>query len=151
MEPLSEGRSSSGLSFQAPLTSEVASGVDLLERVVREACSTNDEWPARVAAGVRAAVEFVVDHPAPARALALDLDQRHHPVIERFSQMLAAETPPEERPKSSTERALVGGIASVIAGHIRSGSNEQLEERVPDLIHFALLPYLGFNAAKRWI
>jgi hypothetical protein len=135
---------------------EFASSVDRLEGVVRQACAGEDEWPARVAAGIRATVDFVVDHPQTARTLTLDLrveglERKYIPVIERFSKLLAAETPRSERPKTSTEEALVGGIASVIASHVRSGSLEQLEQQAPDLIYFALLPCLGYDEAKRWV
>jgi len=100
--------------------SDFASEVDHLEGTVRDACAPHDDWPARVAAGVQAAVGFFVEHPQTARTLVNDLpadglDPKYISLVERFAQMLSAQTPPPTGPAKSTERALVGGIASVIA------------------------------------
>jgi len=127
-----------------------------LEGVVRQACATEDEWPARVAAGIQATVDFVTEHPKSAQALAVDLrvdglDVKYLPVIEKFSRMLATETPQPESPTPSIEKALVGGIASVISTHVRTERFKQLQEQAPDLIYFVLLPYLGYEDAKQWV
>ena len=34
--------------------------------------------------------------------------------------------------------------------HLRSGSLDRLREIAPELVHLMLLPYLGFDEAKRW-
>jgi hypothetical protein len=135
---------------------DFASSVDRLEGAVRRACVEQDDWPARVAAGIRATVEFVVGDPASARTLTLDLkveepDPRQRPVIERFSRMLAAGTPPRPGVSPPVEKAVVGGIAAVIANHVRSERTDELAGHSQELIYFALMPYMGYEDAKRWV
>lgn len=120
---------------------------------MRQACEPHDEWPARVAAGVRAAVDFFVDHPRLAQALVEVPDgesgRDHVAIVRRFSGLLG-EGAPADVPAASTRRAVVEGISSVISTHVRAGRLHQLPDRAPELVYLALLPYLGFEEANRW-
>jgi hypothetical protein len=58
-----------------------------------------------------------------------------------------------ERPKpaslpSSTEDSIIGGLLSLASRAILVGS-PRLPELLPDLVEFALAPYLGSGRAKR--
>ena len=49
----------------------------------------------------------------------------------------------------TTEEALVGGMVSLISRRIIAGQTAELEQLLPDLVEFALTPYLGSaDAAK---
>jgi hypothetical protein len=135
--------------------SDNSSGVEQLDKVVRDACARQQEWPARVTAGICAAIEFVVDYPETARRLTIeyrisDFDRGYVPMVEQFSKLLAADAPPDQRLTASTEQALVGGIVTVVADHLRSGRLERLGQLAPELVYLTLLPYVGFDEAKRW-
>lgn len=134
---------------------DFSSGLERLENVIGEACSRQEEWPARVAAGIRAALDFAVTEPDAARTLAIevratDFEGDYLSMIEQLSQRLAAEAPPEQDLSVSTDQALVGGIATVVADHLRAGREAELIRVAPELVYLTLLPYVGFDEAKRW-
>lgn len=133
----------------------VSSSIERLEEVVRAACARQEEWPARVAAGICAALDFAATNPERARALAIDsrvtdFDLGYLPMVEQLSELLGAEAPSDRGAVASTEQALVGGIVTVVADHLRSGRANRLPELAPELVYLTLLPYLGFEEAKRW-
>lgn len=128
-----------------------------LEAAILEACDQSAEWPAKRAAGIYAAIEFATANPVATRTLILgdrsgDTDSsRYLRMIDRFSELLGEGDPRDERRlPASTNQALVGGMVTVVADHVRSGRMDRLGEIAPDLVCFTLLPYLGFDEAKRW-
>jgi hypothetical protein len=44
---------------------------------------------------------------------------------------------------------IIGGIFWIVYQRIIMGQTEQIEELRPELVEFALTPYLGADAAKR--
>jgi len=130
------------------------SGLERLEKVIGGACSRQEEWPARVVAGICAALDFVATEPDVARTLTIDLratdfDGDYLSMIGQLGQRLAAEAP-EQHPTASTDQALVGGIATVVADHLRAGREAELGRLAPELVYLTLLPYVGFDEARRW-
>jgi hypothetical protein len=71
-------------------------------------------------------------------------------MIEHFAELLRAEAPPDRRRPTTTEQALVGGIATTIADRLRFETPDALVATVPELVEFVLLPYLGPAEARRW-
>ncbi len=118
-----------------------------LQLEVRAACRSPQEWPQKVAAGVHAALCFLVREPASARVLLLDaLTERPHGfrryvrLIEHFADLLgtgARHLPP------STRQALVAAIAVIAAAHLRAGKLAELLAAGPELVELILLPDLG--------
>ena len=51
----------------------------------------------------------------------------------------------------ATDEAVVGGIASLLGRRTIAGEVADLGELLPDLLEFALTPYLGTEAARRII
>lgn len=125
-----------------------------LQAVIAKACRRNDEWPARVAAGIYAALDFAAHNPKAARTLTADSagsdsagrDHRH--MVEHFSTMLMTGAP--SRISASTNEALISNIASTVSGNLRSGRLDRLGELAPEFTFVILLPYLGFDEARRW-
>jgi hypothetical protein len=128
-----------------------------LEEVVLGACSGELEWPARIAAGIYAGVDFAIAHPEVLESFASDLEgeaeriARYEQLIRRFTGFLQAQAPLEQRLPGSTDVALVGGIVGVVGDHLRLGRLDRLAELRPDLVLLVLLPYLGFAEAKNWV
>ena len=54
----------------------------------------------------------------------------------------------EELPET-LEETIIGGIFWIIYQRIIMGQTEQIQELLPELVEFALTPYLGAEAAKR--
>ena len=127
-----------------------------LEEAVLSACAREDEWPASVAAGICAGVDYAIAHPEVAEILALDAPsgsatlRRYESVIGRLAGFLRAEAPTDNRLPGSTDEALVAGMVGLVGDHLRIGRQDRLEELRPELVLLTLLPYLGFNEAKSW-
>lgn len=130
--------------------------LDDLETAVLEACSAEVEWPARVAAGVCAGVDFAIANPGIARDLAIDPASdvgylsRYERVVGRLAGFIRVVAPSEARLPASTDEALIAGIVGVVGDHLRVGRLDRLAELRPELVLLALLPYLGFAEARRW-
>jgi hypothetical protein len=127
-----------------------------LESAVLVACTGRREWPAGIAAGIYAGVDFAIAHPE----LVEGLDEAGGPgaasssaydlVITRLTQFLREKAPAEERLPGSTDEALVAGVVGLVGDHLRIGKVERLAQLRPDLVLLTLLPYLGFAEARRW-
>jgi hypothetical protein len=127
-----------------------------LDAKVSGACKGQREWPAKVAASIYAALDFAVAEPAAARELTIDLrstqssDHRDLRLAGHFSELLTKVVPADKRAVAAGDEAVVGSIVTVIADHLRRDRLDRLTASGPDLIHLTLLPYLGFDDAKRW-
>ena len=127
-----------------------------LEASVAAACEPREEWPAQVGAGIYAGVDFAIGHPAVVDALlVLETEKRasesgYTAVIERLARLISRDAPQGSRLPGTTDEALVAGIVGLVGDHLRVGRLEALEALRPDLVLLALLPYLGFDAARAW-
>lgn len=126
-----------------------------LESSVREACDQSVEWPAKVAAGVYAALEFASTDEAAFRRLLLGQVSARHggqaryaEIINRFARLLGAEAP--ERLPVSDGKPVIRSLAAMIAEPLRSGRPQRLTEIGPELVQLVLQPYLSFAEAKSW-
>lgn len=134
-----------------------------LERLLLEvaaACDLDRPWPDNVRAALEAALAYVADANAMARgftveatAASLAASERQFAALGDFAELLregrrfypqAAEMPPE------TERALVGGVASIVSGRLLSEEPRALIALEPQLAEFLLVPYLGRAEANRF-
>jgi hypothetical protein len=130
-----------------------------LQVAILDACRSERSWSAKVASGVWAGLEFATDDPVAADlltngALAEGADgiARH----ERLVAYLAAGFLPgrEERPDGRhlpgvTERAMAGGLVTMVAMRLDQGREEELPALASEAIQFVLTPYLGVDEARR--
>jgi pimeloyl-ACP methyl ester carboxylesterase len=127
-----------------------------LEAAVLDACSGEEGWPAGVAAGICAGVDYAIAHPEVVETLATDDSpgaetlRRYELVIGRLAGILQAKAPIEARLPVSTDEALVAGLVGLVGDHLRIGRYERLAELRADLVLLTLLPYLGFEDAREW-
>jgi hypothetical protein len=127
-----------------------------LEAAVLDACETEQEWPAQVAAGVCAGIDHAIENPEVAELLAYEGGpkpkslRRHERVIGRFAGLLRGRAPASERLPGSTDEALMAGMVGLVGDYLRIGRRERLEELRPELVLLTLLPYMGFSEAQRW-
>ncbi|HEX7279099.1 MAG TPA: hypothetical protein VF255_05675 [Solirubrobacterales bacterium] len=121
-----------------------------------DACSQEEEWPAQVAAGICAGVDYAIAHPEVVQTLASDDSPgagallRYERVIGRLAGFLQARAPIGSRLPVPTDEALVAGLVGLVGDHLRIGRYERLAELRPDLVLLTLLPYLGFEEAREW-
>lgn len=132
---------------------DFAGSLEQLHCAVSGGWGSEDEWAARFAASIRAALAFAVANPAAARALTVSsrgaVPSRYDDLIAELSTRLCEVTPVGRRPTASTEQAVVKSIASVVGEHVRAGRVDRLDDVAGDLVYMALLPYVGFDEARR--
>ena len=126
---------------------------------VAEAFDTGEDWPGAVRAGIAAMLAFLAAEPNLARLCMVEALVAGPVVVDRYDAAARSLVPyleagregrsPEvlERLAPTTEEALVGGMVSLISRRILAGRTAELEELLPDLVEFALTPYLGGDAA----
>jgi len=141
----------------APGPGDPACALSGLRRAVLHDCRRNPEWPAKVAAGICAALEFAATDLLLARLLTIDAvadrpggDDLYRRMVTEFAELLRAEAPTDKRLPVTTDEAVVDSIARLIGVHLRAGRQDELVKIGPDLAQLALLPYLGFDEARRW-
>jgi|SRR5881394_50469 len=130
-----------------------------LQILIEEACAASEDWPAGVAAAIRASFGFAAADPAAAGALTSealaagpDGFARHRRLIAYLAEGLAPgrdlRVEGSELP-SVTEQALAAGLASLVAERLDRDRIAELPGLAPEAIQFALTPYVGVEEAKR--
>jgi AcrR family transcriptional regulator len=132
---------------------------EMLGARLAEAWVGADEWPARVRAALGSALGFFAASPELARLLLTEpfvagptISRRYQEEIERLSPYLAegrALSPEGASFPVTTERGLIGSIASQVGRKVSAGEADQLPKLLPDLTQFALTPYMGAAEARR--
>lgn len=132
--------------------------VEALRRVV-DAATQVDSWQARVDAGLAAFLGYVAGEPALARTCIVEALSAGPESVARYEESLQAFIPlfrigrkvsphGDELP-ATLEETIIGGIFWIVYQRIILGQTEQIEELLPELVEFALTPYIGAEAAKR--
>jgi hypothetical protein len=123
-----------------------------LEAAVLAACATELEWPAQIAAGLYAGVDFAIARPQVVDAVSLGSDaiREYESMIGRFAGFIRAKAPIERRLPGTPDETLIAGIVGMVGDHVRLGRIDRLTELRADLVLLTLLPYLGFSEAQEW-
>jgi AcrR family transcriptional regulator len=129
-----------------------------LRRVV-DAATEVEGWEARLAAGLGAFLEYVASEPALARTCIVEALSAGEAAQERYEQSLQAflpllrigreDSPHGDELPDTLEETIVGGIFWVIYQRIVLGETDKIEALLPDLVDFALTPYIGAESAQR--
>jgi hypothetical protein len=130
-----------------------------LQVAILDACGCEPDWPAKVAAGVRAGFEFAVADPGAAQALTIEPLASGADGIDRYERLVrylggALFPGRQERPEGgglpeTTERAIAGGLLTLVAQRVDQGNSKELSAVVPEAVQFALTPYLGAEEARQ--
>lgn len=140
----------------------VAAQDEFLNRLrleIAAACELDRPWADNVRAALEAGLLYLAEASALARvftveatAASLAASERQFATLDGLAEMLsegrrffprAAAMPP------ATERALVGGIASIVSDRLLSEEPRTLVDLEPQLAEFILLPYVGRSEASR--
>lgn len=132
-----------------------------LNRRVGEAFEQEEEWPQAVRAGIAAMLEFLTAEPHLARLSMVEALVAGPVVVEHYDAAIQNLVPYFKAGREgrsakvlaglspTTEEALVGGIVSLISRRIFADRTAELECLLPDLVEFALTPYLGSAEAAK--
>jgi AcrR family transcriptional regulator len=138
----------------------------VIERIrdqVLEACARHDEgdWSPRVRDAIASLVTLLAAEPAMAGLALVDGLRAGQGVYDRYQAALQSFVPylrngapaaPGGGPvPEATDEAVVGGIASLLGRRVLAGESARLGELIPDVVEFALTPYLGAAEARRII
>ena len=132
---------------------------DSLASHLAEAYGSESEWPLQVRASLAALLEFFAASPELARLCLTEpfvagpaVSRRYQEAIARLAPYLregrALRAGPEPFPET-TERGLLGSIGTQIGRKVSAAETEDLPGLLPDLVQFALTPYLGAAEARR--
>jgi AcrR family transcriptional regulator len=135
-----------------------ALGTIIAERLAA-AWASEEEWPLRVRAALAASLDLFSESPELAALMLSEpfvagaaISRRYQEDLGRLAVYLG-----EGRSRSeqgdvlppTTERGLLGSIASQIARKVSAGEATDLTAMLPDLTQFALTPYLGAASARK--
>lgn len=120
-----------------------------------------EEWPYRVRNGIASLLELLSREPALASIALVEglragrgVYDRYQAAVESFVPYLregAPRAPDGDPVPAATDEAVVGGIASLLGRRVLAGEAEQIDKLAPDVLEFALTPYLGATEARRII
>ncbi len=127
-----------------------------LERAIDGSCVDGRPWPAAVAAAIRAALEFADADPVAARVVTVHAAHRRHggeadfaALVERMAARLGEGAPVIANPER-TARNVVARVARQALLQLEDPSAAPPSTISPELIVFALTPYVGLAEAQRW-
>lgn len=130
-----------------------------LEQLIAAAAAAEEDWPHQVIAGLRAALEFFAAEPDLARLFLLESVSATPAIALRFREAVLACVPAMAAGRAEladpdsllpeTEDAIIGGIVALATRSIVAGETASLPELLPDLVDFALSPYLGAERAAQ--
>lgn len=126
-----------------------------LEQVV-SAAGSFEEWPLRVRAGLAAFLDYVAEEPALARTCMVEALSAGPAAVRHYEEsqqgfvslfQLGRDVSPHDLPET-LEEALIGGVFWILYQRLTSSRPEEIPELLPELVEFALRPYLGAEAAS---
>jgi AcrR family transcriptional regulator len=131
--------------------------VGRLECTVLERIARPLPWPERIRVGLQTLLYALAGHPDGARVAMVESLSAGEPAVERLRCALAsfvpileeglAQAPNTKHLPPLTSEAVVGGIAAIVHRRVLEGHTAELPALLPDLLYFALMPYLGHHRA----
>jgi len=148
--------------FESKEQALIAAQDAFLERLwldALHACDEREDWPLKVRAGLAAILASLVEASALARVFAVEActaslaaAERQFATLDQFAALLREgrrSYPAAESLPDATERALVGGIASIVSGHLLMEDPQAIPSLETELVELVLIPYLGEAGARR--
>ena len=137
--------------------------VERVRKVVHEACASHGktEWSLRVRDALVAVLKLLAKDPALASVVLVEGLRAGRGAYDRYQLALesfvpdfrngAPRAPGQQRVPQAMDEAVVGGIASLLGRRVLAGEAERIDELLPEVLEFALTPYLGATEARRII
>lgn len=128
-----------------------------LERVV-DATEEIEDWPRQVSAGLSAFLGYVIEEPALARTCMVEAllagpaavryyEESQQAFISLFQ--LGRDVSPHGADLPGTlEEAIIGGVFWIVYQRLAVAEAQAIAELLPELVEFALTPYLGAERAR---
>ena len=133
--------------------------VEVLVRRVVRAYESEQDWPARAAAGLAVLLETLAEEPALARLSLVDVGNAGPAAQRRYRAALQRLTPLFDEGRdfapggrnlpANTSRMAIGGVTGLLSDELVADRGEQLPELLSDVLFATLVPYIGPDAAAR--
>lgn len=150
--------------FYAYFSSKQECYLDTCDRIVEYVRGATDaaaaaaaDWPGRVAAKLRTALELFAANPDLARFALIAPRRAGGAVAARYGAMMGQAVdylcegmppPPATRaPSEAVAASLVGGMVALVVRELDAGRGGELPRLLPELLELFLTPYLGRTAA----
>ncbi len=134
------------------------SAARLRSKVDAAAAGGGEVWRDRLRCSLEALIEFTIAEPQTARTLIVearaasaDAVLRRVQLLEHFAACLDAavrDLLPPGSYTAVTAAGVVGGVEALLYARLCKGDLESLEQLLPSLMYFAVLPYEGHEAAN---
>jgi len=128
-----------------------------LEQVVA-AAGALESWPQRVQAGLGAFLDYVVENPALARTCMVEALSAGPAAVRYYEESqqafvslfrLGRDVSPHGPDLPETlEEAIIGGVFWILYQRLTLSQAETIADLLPELVEFALTPYLGAEVAR---
>lgn len=133
-----------------------------LEGQLLESVHRAGSWPERIQLGLQALLTALAEHPDGARVMLVEYLSAGEASVARLHYALARLMPILDEGRAhaadrgsidirylppQTSMAVVGGIASIVHRRVLEGHTAELPALLPDLLYFALMPYVGHHRA----
>jgi AcrR family transcriptional regulator len=135
-----------------------------IEGALSERIDGSERWSERVRIGLGTLLAAFAEDPDGARVALVECLGAGEAAIARVRSAIAktipvlelgrrgdgdagAQAPDTTHLPAQTSEAVVGGIASILHRRVLEGHTAELPALLPDLLYFALLPYLGHERA----
>jgi len=129
---------------------------EALQRVEAGCAGAEDEWEARLLAGLAAFLAYVAEQPALARMCMIEAlsatpaaTERYENALQRFVDLTGENVPHYKELPDTIEETLVGGVAWIVYQQIRRDEAAKAEELLPELSEFMLAPFEGAAKAQK--
>jgi AcrR family transcriptional regulator len=129
-----------------------------LERVVA-AAEEIESWAGQVEAGLTAFLRYAIEEPTLARTCMVEALTAGPAAVRCYEESLQAfislfklgrdVSPLAGELPETMEEAIVGGLFWIVHQRLVLDTADSLEELLPELVEFALTPYVGPGAARR--
>jgi AcrR family transcriptional regulator len=133
-----------------------------LEQTLAARADRQAPWPERIRLGLETLLVELADHPDSARVALVECLSAGEAAVARLHRALArlaavldeGQAQAVDREGAGVGRlppqisaAVVGGIASIVHRRVLEDQTAELPELLPELLYFALMPYLGHDGA----
>jgi len=131
--------------------------IGALQRIVLERVAGRGPWSERVRLGLQTLLTALACHPDGARVALVECLSAGEPAAARMRSAVASFVPALEEGRAQAadtghlppqaSEAVAGGIAAILHRHVLEGHTVELPALLPDLLYFALMPYVGHDRA----
>jgi AcrR family transcriptional regulator len=129
--------------------------VSMLMGGVTQAFESEDDWVDAIRAALTAFLGFLADHPDLTRLCIVDVHavgpralSRRDAAVRGFYYLLDAGRADAPRALPGlTAEAVTGGMYEIVYGRVLRGTIDELPRLLPELMYWAMMPFLGHEAA----